>query len=82
METLKKAKVARTLINQDGEIYSTIEYTVCETYKIKSKKDIDFVSDRLVDGYYNWAILHARELQNLLDNKKKKYVQSSKRRPS
>lgn len=79
MITNERVKVAYT-IEKDWKLYSYRETTISEMEEINNQYDIDFVVDKLKDWFYWWAVLHWLELEGILNNRKNKNVQSTKRR--
>lgn len=76
MEQIRKTKIARHSVDERGRIYTCIETIVYDAYEIKNQNDIDFVVDKLKQGFYWWAINHWLELQKLLDKKNKKSLKN------
>ena len=52
MEQIRKTKIARHSVDEKGRIYTCIETIVYDVYEIKNKNDIDFVVDKLKEGFY------------------------------
>lgn len=66
MKTMERVKVAYT-VEKDWKLYSYRETVVSEMEEISSQYDIDYVLDKLNDGFYPRARQHWLELQKKIE---------------